>query len=626
MLKYSKIHKQKKGLIAMFPLDAIQGFNGKRAPTSEEDSKSQRFAVSSGAFDKIVDRPELFELIAKELNAPDFGKSTQVNTEIYEVAQASALPYWKQLLTPSNRAALSLNVRKFFAPNPEALTSLYTKEVKELTFAEMEYLLKVQKAIITANLPRYTNEQVSNLFKQAAAQEADGIVAEIMKTARRGEISAQNLRQVFCQAAENGHEGCLRALIACDRFKDVSVGGFGLALANAAKNGHEGCLRALIACDRFQQIVPEAFQALLWEAAEKGHEGCLKTLIACDHFKGVSVRALCTIFIVAARNGCEGCLKALIDCVRFAEITVGYFTTVLLNAVMNGHEGCVRILIDCDRFKDISVKELGQVLLNAAENDHKGCASALINCARARDILQHFSPQDLLSLFTSCARKGLLDVVQSVIYPVKAIKTKVRLGDLQGILRQAAQNGHVEVVKALVQCQDFPEMNGNDRLSEAIASAAQNGHVEVVKALIEYLNGRSDRWNLRYQGNLNQAVWNAVQNSHVEVVRVLLPYACNSDRLNFLDWAVRDKGSLEILNVFITWILSVTEGFSEESVGIDQVRLHKILKKAADALREDMVRVLLQSRFIQKVSIKDYQDCFIKVVDIARDCHVDIVS
>jgi len=268
-----------------FPLDATQGFNGKRAPTSEEDSKSQRFAVSSGAFDKIVNRPELFELIAKWLKGSEFSNLTQVSKEIYEATTGDVTTSLQRLLTPSNKRALSLEVRGFFDSHPEGENPIFSsEEVEDLTFAEIGYLLNVQRASIKAHFPGFTSQDLGDLFQEAVAQGADGIVAAIIEGPRFGEIEGEVLKVVFRNAAENGHEKGLKALIDCKRFKEISVEDLGEALWDAAYEGHEGCLRALINCTRFGQISVENLESALWDAACIGNEGCLRALINCPRF------------------------------------------------------------------------------------------------------------------------------------------------------------------------------------------------------------------------------------------------------------------------------------------------------------------------------------------------------
>jgi len=279
-------------------------FNGKRAPSPSEDSKSKRHVESCGSFESIQDYPELIIKIIYHVTPGDLNRLHKTSSEMNEYLGGDVDSTFRRLLTPGNKAALSLEVRKFFTPNPAAPTPLYTKAVKDLTFEEIEVLLKIQQAMIATHFQGHngidglsarnplTTEQLNTLFVEAALNGVDSIVTKIIQGPRFGEISAEYFGCALNNAVRGGHEGCLRALIDCERFGVISVGNLGSVLLYVVCNSHERCLQALIDCGRFREISAWVLGLALQVAADKGHEGCLRALIDCVRFGEISPKVL----------------------------------------------------------------------------------------------------------------------------------------------------------------------------------------------------------------------------------------------------------------------------------------------------------------------------------------------
>ncbi len=84
-------------------------------------------------------------------------------------------------------------------------------------------------------------------------------------------------------------------------------------------------------------------------------------------------------------------------------------------------------------------------------------------------------------------------------------------------LRQAAGNGHVEVVKLLLPVSDSKVNN-----SLALQWAVENGHMEIIKLLLPVSDPKANRsWALRQ----------AAENGHMEIVRLLLPHSDYTEAL-----------------------------------------------------------------------------------------------
>ena len=122
------------------------------------------------------------------------------------------------------------------------------------------------------------------------------------------------------------------------------------------------------------------------------------------------------------------------------------------------------------------------------------------------------------------------------------LKKYITDGNKNGVLIWASENGHLEVVKYLVEKRGADVITNNDG---AVQWASENGHLEVVKYLINHgADARSSN---------NYAVRNASVNGHLEVVKYLVE-KCRADVRVNNDWAVRwasEDGHFEVVKYLI---------------------------------------------------------------------------
>ena len=104
-------------------------------------------------------------------------------------------------------------------------------------------------------------------------------------------------------------------------------------------------------------------------------------------------------------------------------------------------------------------------------------------------------------------------------------------------LREAARNGHLELVKFLLPLSDPKAFN-----SSALRWAARNGHLEIVKLLLPVSDPKAEN---------SEALRSAALNGHLEIVKLLLPVsdpkARNSDALRLAAL----NGHLEIVKLLL---------------------------------------------------------------------------
>jgi ankyrin repeat protein len=121
------------------------------------------------------------------------------------------------------------------------------------------------------------------------------------------------------------------------------------------------------------------------------------------------------------------------------------------------------------------------------------------------------------SLMT-CAFDGNLEEVLDLLR--EGANVNSQQGDGITALFFASQEGHLEVVLALLQHNEVDVNLTRDTGATALYTASQNGHVDIVQALLQH--GKVDV-NLRFHTG-STALYVACQNGHVKVVRALLQH------------------------------------------------------------------------------------------------------
>ena len=121
------------------------------------------------------------------------------------------------------------------------------------------------------------------------------------------------------------------------------------------------------------------------------------------------------------------------------------------------------------------------------------------------------------------AQEGHTEIVKALIkcsYPYPNLDPNAH--DINGVtaLHMAAQDGHIEIVRALIECSYNPNASDNKGVS-TIYMAAQGGHTEIVKALIKASMELAEYPNAPNKIG-STPIHVAAQNGHAEVVKALI--------------------------------------------------------------------------------------------------------
>ena len=154
-------------------------------------------------------------------------------------------------------------------------------------------------------------------------------------------------------------------------------------------------------------------------------------------------------------------------------------------------------------------------------------AAMLGNQAAVEDLLvkRQFTDQAKSIAFRHACQEGHENLVN--FFLEKGADANVIFGNSLTPLTIAAQNGHVEVVKILLE--NHANVDHRDRTGECtpLIRAARKGNKEVVKLLLK----RNANPNLQ-SSNGNSALMLAVNNGHVDIVEDLLWAGANTDLVN----------------------------------------------------------------------------------------------
>lgn len=183
------------------------------------------------------------------------------------------------------------------------------------------------------------------------------------------------------------------------------------------------------------------------------------------------------------------------------------------------------------------------------KNAHPEPADALVWAIKwAPEVIENIlrdgdiSADTVLHYTRHVVRNGRLDIVRLFLDHVKP-----NYDDVRELLRIAASHGHLEILMLLVHeyCNCNTEDN-NIRICNTVSHAAEAGHVEIVRWLVQLLQERSVEWDTF----ADDAVAYAAKHDQVEVVRFLLDSGVAAPNVRALCTAV-NNGSQNVVRLLV---------------------------------------------------------------------------
>ena len=321
------------------------------------------------------------------------------------------------------------------------------------------------------------------------------------------------------------------------------------------------------------------------------------------------IRYLGDVFVAAARHGHQNILALFCtpqvlqhmhpEATRVAheQMVNEYHAEALIQAMTNQHEAVVTYLLTPDVQRHAN-QFVGMALVQTLRNQDLNVEAPYARFFEARIIafIPAAGEHSLGHALAAAALNGHLDVVRALIQCN-------RFGDIPAerehslghALAAAAQNGHLDVVRALVLCNRFEDISveGEGSLGEAFTFAVQNEHLEVVRALIQC--NRFDDIPAEGENGLGHALTIAANNGHLDMVRALIQCNCFGDipaeGENSLGHALTlaaDNGHLDVMTALIR-----CDRFDDIPAEGENSLGHALIRAANNGHLE-MVRVLIQ--------------------------------
>lgn len=318
-----------------------------------------------------------------------------------------------------------------------------------------------------------------------------------------------DIKNALLAAIRHGHIKIVKELLEKEADPNYKEYGDDSPLLTAATTGKLEIVKELIQkgahiadTDSYNKTTP------LIEAALYGHAEILNELLL--SFPEIPLREKNIALLLAAANGHIKIVEALLKSYANIDYTNDNQETVLMKAAAHGHLDVVKKLLEEKRIvlhvnrKDFLSKT---ALFKAIENGHKDVVKELLKIPNIEinesyhfiaakkgylNILnQLLEIQNNESIISNCLNLAIihahLDIIKELLLNQKNINNLTRKKQLKVIipgLLDAAQHGHKEIVKLLLETKADPNIQ-NDDTNTPLILAAKHGHTDIVKLLLD---------------------------------------------------------------------------------------------------------------------------------------------
>jgi ankyrin repeat protein len=397
-------------------------------------------------------------------------------------------------------------------------------------------------------------------------------------------------RTVLHWAAQEGHEETVGVLLRQGAQADIKDCGGMTPLMEAIYRGHLGVVKMLVQHmgERGQGLEERDYQGrtALYCAAEEGHEEMVTVLLGQGARVDIKDSEEVTPLMVAIDRGHLGVVKVLVKHMgrRWLQNTDEDEKTALYVAAQEGHEDIVAFLLSQGARADTRGGGYWRMpIMVAAAGGHLNVVKVLLQ-RMGKEVLEE-GDKWRRTVLHHASLGGHEETVAFLLSQGASLNIKDGPGHTP--LMNAAGEGHVGVVKMLMQHMDGQGMEERDRkgrtalywaaemgqeemvaflLSQGaqpgikdlrdvtiLMTAAEMGHVGVVKMLVQHMEGKGlDERDYKKR----TALYYAAREGHEEIVRALLLAGADPTITNHrgrTPWAIADvmrrQGCVEVLKV-----------------------------------------------------------------------------
>ena len=389
--------------------------------------------------------------------------------------------------------------------------------------------IKTVQALIAAgaSVNKADKNGLSSLMFAAIHGQA-GTVSPLLEAGADANRATNDGRTALTFAAENGHLEIVAALIRAGADANQAMSDGSTALIKAAQNGHTQIVKTLMdAGADIHKADPRGWTALML-AAQKGHLEIVAALIrAGADADQATPHSRQTALMSAAQNGHAEIVRALIAAGADANQAMPDGRTALMLATQKGHLEIVQALLPHEATEGPSPTDtFNFLLIAAAAGGHtQTVRNLLADRDPTRDSIDGILPNKATPLMLA-AQNGHLEIVTALIAAGAAsAAVNQSMSNGQTALMSAAQNGHAEIVRALIAAgADANQAMPDGRT--ALMLAAQKGHLEIVAALIR-AGADADQ---ATPHSRQTALMSAAQNGHAEIVRALIAAGADANQ------------------------------------------------------------------------------------------------
>ncbi|KAM5354270.1 hypothetical protein ACJ41O_000920 [Fusarium nematophilum] len=328
--------------------------------------------------------------------------------------------------------------------------------------------------------------------------------------------ATDNLVTAIHMAARSGHRGIVDMLLKAGAKYDPKEKDGETPLWLAAQGGHDQIVKMLLSKGANPNAIWEKTgRRPIHQAAMNGHTEVVRLLLANQEVDADSKDdERLTPFWMAAQEGHDQIVKMLLS--KGANPNAIWEKTgrrPIHQAARNGHTEVVRLLL-ANQEVDADPKDsngITPLFCASHQGNYQTFKMLLDRGADMEAIWQeyHYRP------IHQAAQGGHLEIVRLLIENKVDLNAKEKNGGSPMML--AARGGFLEVVELLIENGASICMEANEG-ETALMLASDNGHPKIVKLLLDNGAKSCSSWSTW------RPIHHAVQNGHFEVVKVLLSY------------------------------------------------------------------------------------------------------
>jgi ankyrin repeat protein len=370
-------------------------------------------------------------------------------------------------------------------------------------------------------------------------------------------------------AAQGGHVEVIKALLKKDALVNYKNANGETPLDFAAKTGAFEVVKLLLdngaAVDLKSE--EEGYQSLNW-AAEGGHFAIVKRLIQFVQTENLNANGFACAFDFAIKKRHFDIAKLFLENNVFGRLTLESKTAALHAAAENGHIELVEYLLDKGTAIDATSKTMDTSLHYAAKSGNLQLVKFFLeknpNIYLSKNIEGHMA-------LHIAAQYGHVAIVTALLGP--SYLKHIEKNDIFETFRLAAENGHLDTLKALLEENVFSNKLEIFSDTSVLYRAVKMGHLHVVEFLLDQPEMLS-----ALQAKDDFSVFHvAAENADIDLVEFFLKKTASllseKDIVIALGLAAR-KGYLNIVNALYTKI-----NFSELDKELQMLIYHLAAEK-----------------------------------------------